>query len=196
MGLDDDKMTRLRHFEAMLQKWNARINLVSARDVQNIWTRHIADSLRLMPLIPAGSRVIDLGSGGGFPGLVLGIACRIDITLVESDQRKCAFLREAARACAVNAKVICDRIEKISLPPAPIITARALAPLDRLIGWSAPLLQPDGFALFLKGKNVDEELHDARRIWDMRVEIVNEPARPEGVILKVSHIQRAGIKDG
>ncbi|XAO72450.1 MAG: RsmG family class I SAM-dependent methyltransferase [Acetobacteraceae bacterium] len=89
---------------------------------------------------------------GVFPGLVLGIACKIDITLVESDQRKCAFLREAARACAVNAKVICNRIERVSLPPAPIMMARALAPLERLIGWSVPLLQPDGVALFLKGK--------------------------------------------
>lgn len=193
---DGKRIARLRQFEELLLKWNTRINLVSQRDGQNIWTRHITDSLRLSPLIPHGSRVIDIGSGGGFPGIILGIACDLDITLIESDQRKCAFLREAARVCGLHAEIVCGRIENVTLPPAPFVTARALAPLDRLLGWTAPLLQYDGVALFLKGKNIDEELRNARRIWDMRVEIVDEPTRLEGVILKVSHIQRAGIKDG
>lgn len=181
---------RLEVFATLLEKWNARINLVSPRDMPHLWDRHIADSLRLVPYIAPGARVIDLGSGGGFPALMVGIACDAQMVMVESDQRKCAFLREAARACGVAATVIPRRIEQADVPPAPYVTARALASLRQLVEWSAPLLLPEGKALFLKGKNLPDELTEAERCWHMQHRILDNRAASGGAIIEISDIKR------
>ncbi|AQS87992.1 glucose inhibited division protein B [Neoasaia chiangmaiensis NBRC 101099] len=181
---------RLNVFAELLVKWNARINLVSPRDIEHLWPRHIEDSLQLAPMIPQGSRVIDLGSGGGFPGIIVGIASDAEMVLVESDRRKAAFLREAARECGVKAQVLAQRIETLDLDPAPFVTARALAPLRVLLGWTAPLLSPNGVALFLKGKNLAGELTDAEADWHMSHTILNSRTDGQGAIIKVSDIRR------
>jgi len=181
---------RLEVFAAILEKWNARINLVSPRDMPHLRERHIEDSLRLVPFIERGARVIDLGSGGGFPALMIGIACDAEMVMVESDQRKCAFLREAARACGVKAQVIPRRIEQAEIAPAAYVTARALASLSQLLEWSAPFLLPEGKALFLKGKNLPDELTEAERCWHMQHRILDNRATSGGAIIEISDIRR------
>lgn len=175
---------RLAAYEALLRVWNPKINLISSSDLQHLWARHIDDALCLVPLIPPGvSRAIDLGSGGGLPGLVLAIATGIAFDLVESDTRKAAFLREAARITSAPVTVHHARIEAVLLPPAPLVTARALAPLPRLLELSAHFLAPGGLALFPKGDRLEEELTQARRTWTMATAIHQGP---NGPVLSVS----------
>ena len=157
---------RLRAYAGLLATWTRRINLISAADVPHIWARHIQDSLRLLPLMPEGAtHATDLGSGAGFPGLVLAIVSGIPVALVESDRRKAAFLQEAARLTQAPATVHATRIEACGLAPAPLVTARALAPLDRLLALAVPLLAPGGTMLFPKGARAAAEIEAARLGW-------------------------------
>jgi 16S rRNA (guanine527-N7)-methyltransferase len=182
---------RLDAFAALLLRWNSRINLVSRGDEADISSRHIDDSLQLLNLIPSGTqRAIDLGSGAGFPGLVLAIATRIPFDLVESDQRKCAFLREAARATQAPAKVHARRIEAANLEPATLITARALAPLKTLLDLAAPLLAKGGVCIFPKGESADREIQEASAAWTMRIERIISRTDRSGVILRISEVTR------
>ncbi len=190
-GVSRETLERLHAYAALLEKWTAAINLVGAPDRGQIWSRHVLDSLRLLPLIPDGAtRGIDLGSGAGLPGLVLAIATGIPFALIESDRRKAAFLQEAARITAALVQVHCARIEAVPLPPAPLVTARALAPLDALLALAAPLLAPGGTALFPKGARAGEELEQARRTWRMEVAQHTAPGQP-GAILSITGLHRA-----
>lgn len=184
---------KLRLFAALVEKWSPKINLVSKADLAHIWSRHIEDSLRLLPFLPStATRAIDLGSGAGFPGLVLCIASGLPFDLVESDARKAAFLMEAARQTGAPAKVHNCRIEAAPVQPAALITARALAPLDKLLALAAPLLTTDGFCLFPKGRGVESELTAASPLWHMNVDRLSSPAWGESCILKVSQIRHVG----
>ena len=184
---------RLHAFATLVQKWNPTINLVARTDLEHLWQRHIVDSLQIAPLITAtASHVIDIGSGGGFPGIVLAIATGLPFDLVESDARKCAFLREAARTVRVTATIHSTRIEQITLPPAPIVTARALAPLARLIPQARHLLNPTGYFLFPKGRNAETELTEASREWQMKVERFASNTDPAATILKLSEVRPVG----
>ncbi|MDE2515114.1 MAG: 16S rRNA (guanine(527)-N(7))-methyltransferase RsmG [Rhodospirillales bacterium] len=178
-------------FTTLFLKWNRRLNLIARGDEGALASRHIEDSLQLVPLIPRGvTRAIDLGSGGGFPGLVLALATGIAFELVESDQRKCAFLREAAQRLSAPARVHPVRIEAATIAPAPLVTARALAPLELLLGYAAPLLAPGGCCLFLKGARVAAELTAAEARWHMRVERFPSRTAPDATILRISEIAR------
>jgi 16S rRNA (guanine527-N7)-methyltransferase len=184
---------RLRRYADLLLQWNRTINLVSRGDEALLWERHIADSLALIPAFPdIPPRAIDLGSGGGCPGLVLAIATGCHFDLIESDHRKCAFLREAARLTAAPATVHACRIEDARVAPAPLVTARALAPLDKLLQWAIPLLTPNGVCLFPKGRTVDQELTAAALQWHMRVIQLPSPIDPASTILRISEIARVG----
>ncbi len=191
--ISPEDRARLEHYAALLLRWNARINLVSRADEAALWPRHILDSAQLLPLLPedAGT-LIDLGSGAGFPGLVLAILSRHEVHLVEADQRKAAFLREAARETAANVTVHAVRAENLRLPPADAVTARALAPLSTLLQLAAPLLAPDGVCLFPKGRDVEAELTAAAVGWHMRVERVPSQTSPGATLLRISEIRRAG----
>jgi 16S rRNA (guanine527-N7)-methyltransferase len=181
-----ETLDRLHSYVAMLEKWTVAINLIGRADRGDIWSRHIGDSLRLLPLIPPGtSRGIDLGSGAGLPGLVLAIASGIPFDLVESDRRKATFLQEAARVTGAPVQVHATRIEVVELPPAPLVTARALAPLNALLALAAPLLAPGGTALFPKGARTAEELEQARQTWRMDVVQHTSPGQP-GAILSIT----------
>ncbi len=185
---------KLRQFAGLVAKWSPKINLVAKGDLPNLWERHIQDSLELAQYIPHGvTRAIDLGSGAGFPGMVLAIATGIAFTLIESDTRKAAFLLEAARATAAPVKVLNTRIETAQTEPAMLVTARALAPLDKLLGLAALHLAEDGVCLFPKGPGCEDELTAAKPFWHMEVERFAAP--PEGAakcILKVSRLRHAG----
>lgn len=181
---------RLEVFAALLQKWNSRINLVSPKDMDRLWDRHILDSLQLVPLLQGHGRFIDMGSGGGFPGVVVGIATGVPGVLIEADQRKATFLREAARATQADLTVVCSRLEQAEVAPAPVVTARALAPLGKLLDWAFPLLAPDGVCLFLKGQQASQEIREAEQAWRMDVQSFPSQTSSDGVILKVSHFNR------
>ncbi|HEY4172671.1 MAG TPA: 16S rRNA (guanine(527)-N(7))-methyltransferase RsmG [Rhodopila sp.] len=183
---------KLRDFATLLLRWNATLNLIAARDAATLWDRHIADSLQLVPLMPGGTpRAIDLGSGGGFPGLVLAIATGIPFDLIESDQRKASFLRTAILQTGAPATVHCCRIEDASVPPAPLVTARALAPLPRLLPLAARLLTDDGTCLFLKGAKAEDELAAATD-WSMAVDRVPSQTGQDGVVLRITGLRRGG----
>jgi 16S rRNA (guanine527-N7)-methyltransferase len=187
-----ETLARLSLLVTLVEKWTPAINLIAPGEHGQIWSRHVADSLRLVPMIPVGTTsAIDLGSGAGFPGLVLAIATNIPFDLVESDRRKAVFLEEAARITNAPVAVHCSRIEAAVLPLAPLLTARALAPLDRLLGYAARFLRPDGLALFPKGARAEMELIEARRRWTMQVRRHDDPGRPGSTILAISGIARA-----
>lgn len=187
-----ETLERLEAFAALVAKWTTTINLVARGERDAIWRRHVLDSLRLIPLIPPKTdRAIDLGSGAGFPGLVLAIVTGIPFDLVEADQRKAAFLREAQRITGAPVTVHCARIEEALLPPAPLVTARALAPLTVLLGHTARLLRPDGMALFPKGMRADAEIADARTRWSVQVDRHDDPAHLGSTILAITGLARA-----
>ncbi|HLY90767.1 MAG TPA: 16S rRNA (guanine(527)-N(7))-methyltransferase RsmG [Acetobacteraceae bacterium] len=181
----------LDRFATLLLRWNRTVNLISANDEPLLWDRHIGDSLQLVPLlVPPPDRAIDLGSGAGFPGLILAIATGIPFDLIEADKRKAAFLREAARITGAPVQVHTVRIEAARVAPAPLVTARALAPLPRLLSLAAPLLTPDGTCLFLKGTNARTELTHAATQWHMQVQSVPSRTIPDACILRISHLSR------
>ena len=181
---------RLQKFATLLLRWNKTLNLIAAKDAARIRDRHIADSLQLIPLMPPGlSRAIDLGTGGGFPGLVLAIATGLPFDLIESDQRKASFLRTAILETNAPATVHCHRIEDAPIPPADLITARALAPLPRLLPWAARLLTPDGICLFLKGAKAEEELTAAQTDWTMNVDRTPSQTNADGVVLRIAGLR-------
>ncbi|QFR33920.1 16S rRNA (guanine(527)-N(7))-methyltransferase RsmG [Ancylobacter sp. TS-1] len=183
---------RLDAIVALLQKWQRTINLVAPATLPAVWTRHVADSLQLVPLAGAATRWVDLGSGGGFPGLVVAAALAerpgADVTLVESDSRKAAFLREAVRIAELPATVLPVRIEQVAGKIAPgveIVSARALAPLPRLLDLAAPFLAQGATGLFLKGQDVDNELTEASKSWKINVEIEGSRTDKSGHVLIV-----------
>jgi 16S rRNA (guanine527-N7)-methyltransferase len=178
-------------FLALLARWNPIINLVGRGDLASAAERHLEDALQLAPLVPEGTgRGIDLGSGAGFPGLVLATATGIPFDLIEADQRKAAFLREAARLLRAPVQVHAVRIEAAAVSPAPLVTARALAPLPRLLDLAAPLLAPGGTALFPKGIGVAAELTAAREPWHMQVAQTPSRTAAGAVILRITEIAR------
>ncbi len=185
---------RLDKLVAGLDKWQKTINLVAPATLKEVWLRHIADSLQVAALIPPDARiVVDLGSGGGFPGLVVAAALAdregAHVHLIESDQRKAAFLRETARAMAVPVSVHNARIESaLAAWPhgADIVTARALAPLDRLIGLALPLLTAVTVGIFAKGREINEELTTAQSLWAFEHRLVASRLDPEARLVVVS----------
>ena len=184
-----ETQARLEIYDDILLAWNRRINLIAAGDEGTVWERHVADSLALLPLLPAHVIPgIDLGSGGGFPGLVLAVAADRPFHLVESDQRKAAFLREAARAAQAPVVVHAKRIEQVKMEPAGVITARAVAGLPTLLRWSARLLAAGGVCIFPKGRSVEHELTAARAEWNMRVERFRSPTDSSATILRISEL--------
>ncbi len=184
---------RLDAFLALLARWNPRINLVAPGELPRLRARHIEDALQLLPLVPAGTQAFaDLGSGAGFPGLVLAAAAGLPVTLVESDARKAAFLREAARTLEVAATVLNRRIEAVPPLGATLLTARALAPLPRLLALAAPHLAAGGTCLFPKGAGLPAELTAARREWHMQAMPIPSRTDPLGAILVVTDLRPAG----
>lgn len=188
-----ETLERLEAFAGLLTAWNQRLNLVGRGTVEDLWRRHILDSAQLHPLIPPGAEtLVDLGSGAGFPGVVLAIMGGPAVHLVESDQRKCVFLREAIRVTAARATVHPVRIEAAPTLQADVVTARALAPLDKLLDLAHRFLKRDTMCLFLKGRTAAEELTTARESWEMTVEPLPSRSDQTGSILRLTNIERSG----
>jgi 16S rRNA (guanine527-N7)-methyltransferase len=189
--LSPDLEAKLDTFLKLLCRWNGRINLVADSEPEAIRTRHIADSLQLLPLIPAGpGPMADLGSGGGFPGLILALATGREAHLVESDRRKAAFLTEAAaRLGLAKVRVHPVRIRGADLPPIAVLTARALAPLAGLLPHAVRFLAPGGVAIFPKGRTAEAELTDALPGWHLHVERFASRTDPHATIFRLSELR-------
>jgi 16S rRNA (guanine527-N7)-methyltransferase len=186
-----ETLDRLAAYVALLGAWNRRINLVGRDTMGDVWRRHILDSAQIFPLLPAKARVlVDLGSGAGLPGLVLAILGVPEVHLVESDQRKAAFLREAVRVTGAPAQVHARRAETMTQPIADVVTARALSPLPELVDLAAPILAPGGVCLFLKGRAVEDELTRLAEGAKIRCERWPSVSDPSGSILRVEILAR------
>lgn len=199
-GVSRETIARLDIYKALLERWQAKTNLVARSTLEAFWHRHVADSLQVLPIAGDAQYWVDLGSGGGFPGLVLAIA-RMEAgrgrhVLIESNARKCAFLREVARETGAAVDVVNDRIERAggrlaaadALPE--IVTARALAPLSKLLEWSAPLLAEGGRAIFHKGREYAAELEECHGLWEF--DLVSHVSRLEAdsVLLEIRSPRR------
>jgi 16S rRNA (guanine527-N7)-methyltransferase len=190
-GVSRETLASLSAYEALLRKWQPRINLVGPSTMSELWSRHFLDSAQLYALLPEGARVlVDLGSGAGFPGLVLAILGVPEVHLIESDSRKAAFLREAAREAGAKITVHNKRIEAVPPFPADVVSARALAPLSQLLSWAHPFLGSRGVGVFPKGQTVEEELTDSTKYWTFEVERFSSRTDPGGTILRVKGIDR------
>ena len=242
-----ETIARLATYEGLLRQWQKAVNLVAPSTLDAVWHRHFADSAQLLPLAPAARTWVDLGSGAGFPGLVVAILlaeqllplpmllqhgerdgvrgrdiCRRKrlpltltpprkggegtpaapasprVTLIESNARKCAFLREVVRQTGISASVAVDilstRIEtaatQASLQAPDVVSARALAPLDKLLALAAPLFASSTVGLFLKGRDVAAELKAAESLWNFNVELVPSRTEPDGRIVVVRNLER------
>ena len=188
-GTGAETTDRLAAYLALLEKWQQRINLVGSGSMQDPWRRHILDSAQLLPLLPSGSpSVADLGTGAGFPGVVLAIMGDARVHLVESNARKCAFLSEVLRITETKATIHHKRIEDLASLAVDVVTARGCANLLSLLDYAKPLLTPSGICLFLKGQSVEAELTESQKKWRMRTQRITSRSDPAGVVLKLSDI--------
>jgi 16S rRNA (guanine527-N7)-methyltransferase len=186
-GVSRETLARLKAYADLLLDWSARHNLVAKSTLPDLWRRHMWDSAQLAPLIPENATALaDLGSGAGFPGLVLA-AMRpgLAITCHESTGKKCAFLQAAAERMGLPVTIENARIETLPRRAYDVVTARALAPLPLLLSYAAPLTGPNSVCLFLKGQNLGSELTEAHKSWKMEVSQVPSQTDPSGAILVV-----------
>jgi 16S rRNA (guanine527-N7)-methyltransferase len=247
-GVSRETLARLETYQRLLRQWQKAVNLVAASTLEAVWQRHFADCAQLLSLAPTAQTWVDLGSGGGFPGLVVAImlapgadpsrqslsqdqdAARDRggrqiampaaapasagpdarllrklpmmratpmlagrVTLVESDTRKCAFLREVARQCGVAVDILSTRIESAAtqskLPAPDVVTARALAPLDKLLNLAAPVFCARTVGLFLKGREAASEVEAARRVWTFDSELIPSRTDPRAHIVRISRFE-------
>jgi 16S rRNA (guanine527-N7)-methyltransferase len=192
-----ETIERLDRYIALLQDWQAKTNLVAPSTLPQLWTRHVADSLQLLALKPDAKIWVDLGSGGGFPGVVLACALAdkpgAHVHLVERNAKKAAFLREAIRITGapgvVHLSDIGDIVEKWT-GRVDCVTARALAPLHQLIGFVEPLVNKGATALFLKGQDVEAELTESTKYWNIRHKLHSSRTGGQGWIVEIDQIER------
>ncbi len=197
-GISAGGLERFRIYLAELQRWQRKINLVGAATLADPWRRHFLDSAQLHALVPTtATSVTDIGSGAGFPGLVLalmaqdradGAASDLHVTLIESDQRKAIFLREIIRLTEVSATVHEVRAEAYAGPPADVVTARAVAPLARLLPLAGALAKPGATLLFPKGSDAGDELTAAEKDWTMRLRQHASESDARGTILEITDL--------
>ena len=192
-GVSRETLERLETYAQLLQRWNRHINLIGRATISDLWHRHILDSAQLAPLIPPEAKnLADIGAGAGLPGLILSILnSPATIALIEQDQRKCAFLREAIRITESSAILHESRVEDIKLPAQDVVLARACAPLDRLLEMAEKLISIHTMCIFSKGLRVEQELTEARMRWNMRVRQVPSRTDPAGRILVLTEVARA-----
>ncbi len=176
-----------------LDGWRKKINLIGPSEFGQVWRRHVLDSAQLIPLMPKMGRIIDLGSGSGFPALVIASALeanKAEIVMIETVGKKCAFLRAAIDAANLPAKVRQGRVENVNDLAADCITARAFAPLPKLLDYAEKWLSEGAYGVFPKGRRWEEELTQAQESWRFAYEVIPSKSGGDGVILKVSEVSR------
>lgn len=185
----------LQAFVALVEKWNPKINLVSKNDLNTLWERHIWDSLQIVNLVDMSKNWMDLGSGGGFPGILVAICAKhttpdMKVTLVESDQRKSAFLRTAIREMSLNAVVKSERVESLPSEQAEVLSARALADLSDLLSFAELHLAEGGTCVFPKGACWKKEIENAQLKWSFSYTSHKSKTNADASILTIRDIQR------
>ena len=195
LNVSRETIDQLRSFEALVQKWSPKINLVSRAGLPKLWDRHIRDSAQLFQHAPTAGHWLDIGSGGGFPGVVVAILSRglgqdHNFTLIESDQRKCAFLRTASRTLGLKLTILSERIEEVPKLNVDILSARALANLSDLLEFAEYHLAETGVALFPKGETWQKELERAQDVWSYRCEAIKSETNAAAAVLKIQDIAR------
>jgi 16S rRNA (guanine527-N7)-methyltransferase len=189
-GVSRETLARLKAYADLLTDWNARHNLVAKSTLPDLWQRHFWDSAQLAPLLPPDTHTLaDLGSGAGFPGLVLGaLRPDISVTLHEATTKKCEFLRAAAARMDIKVAVENARMEDLPQRAFDVITARAVAPLPLLLKYAHNFLGPNSICLFLKGQNVGSELTEATKYWNMKASLTPSLTDPSGAIVVVREL--------
>lgn len=191
--LRPENLEKLQLYANLLKRWNSRINLIGPATTADIWRRHFHDSLQLAQYLPRAAKgagtLADMGAGAGFPGLALAVSGLVkNVTLIESNRRKAEFLRHVSRETSTPAEVICARVEALKdVPVGPFsaVTARALAPLEKLLALALPISAPGAFLVFPKGAKADAELTAARKGWILDAETYPSETDPEGRILVI-----------
>ena len=194
-----ETLLRLKAYVGLLAEWNTRHNLVSKNSLEDVWQRHVWDSAQLIRFVPeSANNLVDLGSGAGFPGLVLAAMLRerpgFKTVLYESIAKKCAFLIAAAERMQIQVEVRNARMEEARPEPFDLVTARACAPLDKLLGYARPFQGPKTASLFLKGQNVEAELTEARTSWKLNAVRHDSLTDPSGVILEIRDIEHVAAR--
>ena len=186
-----ETLDRLGVYVSLLLRWNQEINLIGRSTEKDLWRRHILDSAQIYTLLPTiASPLVDLGSGAGFPGLILAILGVRDVHLVESDKRKAAFLRQAAQSTGLDITIHAARIEELCPFPAAVVTARALAPLSKLLHLGTRFESGETLYVFPKGQYVDDELTVVHKMWKLTVDRKPSQSDPTGTVLCLSEVCR------
>jgi len=193
MDVSRETFDRLTIYVSLLQKWNPAINLVAKSTLDDAWSRHLIDSAQIYRSAPSFRSWADIGSGGGFPGLVIGILAAdvnplAEITLIESDRRKSSFLRNVSRETGVKVKIVTERIELASSVESDVLSARALASLDKLLEFSVRHRRQAGVSIFPKGMRFQEEIDEAKKNWQFDCEVIPSKVDPSSVILKIGDV--------
>lgn len=197
LSVSRETFGKLREFETLVRRWSSAINLVSKATLADLWSRHIIDSAQIFSICPPNAQSwVDLGSGGGFPGLVVAVLAQglkpsLRVTLVESDLRKATFLRQASQSLGVPVTVRTERIESLAPQNADVLSARALASLADLLGFAERHLRADGLAIFPKGARWAEELVQARTVWAFGLDSRQSLSEADATILEIRNIHRA-----
>lgn len=193
-GADVGTMAQMDRFLALLTDWNGRMNLVGPSALADFWGRHAWDSAQLLLLAPEARVWVDIGAGAGFPGIVISILLKdipgVRVHLVESMAKRCAFLRAVSEELGLPTQVHNARAESLHLSPVDVVTARACAPLPRLLQYAGHLLRGKATALFLKGRDVEAEIAEARKTWRFEASLLPSASDPEGRILKLQRPSR------
>jgi 16S rRNA (guanine527-N7)-methyltransferase len=201
-GVSRETLARLKAYVGLLQDWNARHNLVSEASLADVWRRHVWDSAQLVRYIPETARTLaDMGSGAGFPGLVLAELLRgqAQVSLFESTAKKCRFLEAVRDRLGLNSVVRNERMEAVAPQPFEVVTARACAPLHKLLGYAQNFTRPGSVCLFLKGQNLAVELTQARKSWKIKALEHQSLSDPSGAVLEIQefrHVPDRGPDNG
>ena len=201
-GVSRETLERLEAYIALLTKWQGTLNLIGPRSLSDVWHRHVLDSAQLIDLAPTKAETwLDVGSGAGFPGLVLAVLGAGSVILLEKDSRKCSFLREAIRVTGAKAQIVESRVEDIEeigqerrpFSPPHVITARAVAPLDKLLSMVAPLCSPETVCLFPRGQDVERELTLIAKYTNIIVDKLPSRTAPGAAILRIKGLRIKGL---
>jgi len=192
LSVSRETLDKLQAYANLLEKWQRRINLVSKLTLPDLWTRHMLDSAQIFPHLPKNCKsLVDIGCGAGFPGLVLAIMGIEDVHMVDSDARKMAFVREASRITETPVTIHNCRIDDLDETlKFDVVTSRALAPLEKLLGFSQALSKPEGISIYLKGRKCQEEVLEAQKSWDFDFQGEASLSDPEGQLLIIKRMTR------
>jgi len=193
VNVSRETISRLKEYQRLLELWQKKLNLVSSSSLAMAWERHFVDSYQLLSYLPPGPiSLIDLGSGAGFPGLVLAILRpeTLFVTLVESDFKKCMFLENVSRETFSPVTILNSRLESLQGIQGDVITARGLAPLSQLLNYAFLVMHEKSIGLFLKGKEFEKEIKDAQKNWEFELEIYPSLTESAGRILKLAHLRK------